>query len=92
MKETITITEAKARLSALVERLIQQEDKIFITRKGRPAAVLLSVHMYQELTRKDKPGLAEARGALGDLEEELEEMLEIIYTARDQSKGRKVAF
>ena len=92
MNETMTITEAKARLSALVGRLIQQEDMIFITRKGRPAAVLLSVHTYQELTRKDKPGLAAARGALGDLEAGLDEMLEIIYEARDKAKGRKVSF
>ena len=90
MNETMTITEAKARLSALVERLIQREDKIFITRKGRPAAVLLSFRAYQALAPKNRPGLADARGALGDLEEELDEMLEIIYTARDHSKGRKV--
>ena len=90
MNETMTITKAKARLSALVDRLIQQEDKIFITRKGQPAAVLLPIRTYQELVRKEKPGLAAARGALGDLEDELDKMLDIIYTAREKAKGRKV--
>jgi prevent-host-death family protein len=41
--ETIPLSEAKARLSALVDEVVRTHDRIVVTRKGRPAVVILSV-------------------------------------------------
>jgi antitoxin YefM len=46
MSETLTVTDAKARLSELVAAVATTHDHIDITRNGQPAAVLVS---YQEL-------------------------------------------
>ena len=46
MSETLTVTDAKARLSELVAAVASTHDHIDITRNGEPAAVLVS---YQEL-------------------------------------------
>lgn len=42
MSETMTVTDAKARLSELVAAVANTQDHIDITRNGDPAAVLMS--------------------------------------------------
>ncbi len=42
MPETVTVTDAKARLSELVAAVAATQDHIEITRNGEPAAVLVS--------------------------------------------------
>ncbi|MFN2390250.1 MAG: type II toxin-antitoxin system Phd/YefM family antitoxin [Actinomycetota bacterium] len=43
MKEdTLPLSEIKARLSEIVDRVEQRHDRITLTRNGRPAAVLIS--------------------------------------------------
>jgi antitoxin YefM len=42
MSETLTVTDAKARLSELVAAVATTHDHIDITRNGEPAAVLVS--------------------------------------------------
>jgi antitoxin YefM len=42
MSETLTVTDAKARLSELVAAVATTHDHIEITRNGEPAAVLVS--------------------------------------------------
>lgn len=42
MSETITVTDAKARLSELVAAVAATQDHVEITRNGEPAAVLVS--------------------------------------------------
>ena len=42
MSQTMTITDAKARLSELVAMVEQTQEHIDITRNGEPAAVLVS--------------------------------------------------
>ncbi len=46
MSETMTVTDAKARLSELVAAVANTQDHVDITRNGEPAAVLMS---YTEL-------------------------------------------
>ena len=43
MTQTMTVTDAKARLSELVAAVATTHDHIEITRNGEPAAVLVSV-------------------------------------------------
>ena len=42
MPETLPLSAVKARLSELVDRVERQDDRIVVTRNGRPAAVLVS--------------------------------------------------
>jgi prevent-host-death family protein len=90
LSEIVTLTAAKARLSELVSRLIHMRDKIVITRKGKPVAILLPVEVYGELAGKGERGLAAARGALADLDIEIDEMCDSIYRDREKAKDRDV--
>jgi prevent-host-death family protein len=40
---TVPLTEAKAKLNELVEEAMRTHERVTITRRGRPAVVLLSV-------------------------------------------------
>ena len=42
MSETLPLSDVKARLSELVDRVESEDDRIVVTRNGRPAAVLMS--------------------------------------------------
>ena len=47
MTHTLSLSEAKIKLSALVDGVIRRDDEIIITRNGKPAAVLLSAGEYE---------------------------------------------
>lgn len=42
MSETLPLSYVKAHLSEIADRVESQHDRVVVTRKGRPAAVLLS--------------------------------------------------
>jgi antitoxin YefM len=42
MTETLPLSSVKAHLSEIVDRVEDQQDRLVITRNGRPAAVLIS--------------------------------------------------
>lgn len=58
VSDTLPLSTVKARLSELVERVAGQQDRVTITRNGRPAAVLLS--------SDDLESLEETLAVLGD--------------------------
>jgi antitoxin YefM len=45
--ETLSLSEAKMKLSSLVDRVSNLDDEIIITKNGRPAAVLVSPDEYE---------------------------------------------
>lgn len=45
--ETLSLSEAKIKLSSLVDRVSNLDDEIVITKNGRPAAVLISPDEYE---------------------------------------------
>jgi prevent-host-death family protein len=45
--KTLSLSEAKAKLSGLVEDVERREEEVIITRNGRPAAVLVSPDEYE---------------------------------------------
>ena len=45
--KTLPLSEAKARLSGLVEQVRALDDQVTITRNGRPAAVLVSAEEFE---------------------------------------------
>jgi antitoxin YefM len=42
MSETMPLAAVKARFSELVDRVERQQDRVVVTRNGKPAAVLIS--------------------------------------------------
>ena len=49
MSETLPLASVKARFSELVDRVQRQQDRIVVTRNGRPAAVLISTDDLESL-------------------------------------------
>ncbi len=47
MTKTLSLSEVKMKLSALVEGVVAKDDEIIITRNGKPAAVILSAEEYE---------------------------------------------
>jgi len=90
MRNVFTITEAKARLSELISRLIYRKEKLVLTKKGKEVAVIMPFEEYQELDKKDG-GLIKARSVLAGLDTEIDEMSEAIYEEREKEKSREVA-
>ena len=68
--KTLSLSEAKAKLSGLIDDVERRDEEIVITRNGRPAAVLVSPDEYEswketlairadrDLMREIKTGLA----------------------------------
>jgi len=92
MTEMFTLTQAKARLSEIINSLIYKKGIVMITKKGKNVAVILPVESYQKLEKRQGRGLIEAAGALAEFDEEIDKMVEEIYKAREREKSRKVAF
>ncbi len=49
MSETLPLSTVKARLSEIVDRVEGQQDRIVVTRNGKPAAVLMSNNDFESL-------------------------------------------
>ncbi|CAN5867406.1 MAG: type II toxin-antitoxin system Phd/YefM family antitoxin [Actinomycetota bacterium] len=49
MSTTLPLTEVKARLNELIDSAVSTHDRVTITRRGKPAAVLLSVDDLESL-------------------------------------------
>ncbi len=67
--KTLPLTEAKSKLSGLVDRVSALDEEIVITRNGRPAAVLVSPAEFENwketiAIREDRSFLREIRAGL----------------------------
>ena len=49
MSETMSLAAVKARFSELVDRVQRQQDRVVVTRNGKPAAVLISAEDLESL-------------------------------------------
>jgi antitoxin YefM len=70
--KTLSLSEAKAKLSGLVEDVERRDAEVMITRNGRPAAVLVSPEEYESwketrAIRADRDLMREIRAGLGVL-------------------------
>jgi antitoxin YefM len=84
MSETMSLAAAKARFSELVDRVARQQDRVIVTRNGKPAAVLISPDdldsLEETLTVMSDRSLAaqiresEKAAAAGELGVELDEL------------------
>ena len=65
MSDTLPLSEVKAKLSEMVDRVEQQHDRITVTRNGRPAAVLMSPDDLASL--EDTLDLLSDRSAMAEI-------------------------
>lgn len=70
--KTLSLSEAKAKLSGLVEDVERRDGEVMITRNGRPAAVLVSPEEYESwretrAIRADRDLMREIRAGLAAL-------------------------
>jgi prevent-host-death family protein len=89
--ESVPVTRAKARFSSLVDRLIHRKEHIVITKHGKPVAALVPYDDWERRVSDAAGGLASVTPPPGDLDAEIDAMVEEIYHARAKSKGRKPA-
>ncbi len=47
MEKTLSLSDAKARLNALVDDLHSKADEFILTKNGKPVAVLISTALYE---------------------------------------------
>jgi antitoxin Phd len=89
MLKTISITQARYHLTALVRDL--HNSPIQLTRHGKPVAVLLSISEYNRL-RAARPNLWDAYSAFRERNnlQELEIGPETWENIRDSSPGREI--
>ena len=93
MTETLSVSEAKERLSEIVDRVAGNGDRFVIESQGRPVAAVVSAEELNGLGEEaDRPeGLLGAVGILSEEdEEEWEETVREIYRQRRQAKPRPV--
>ena len=70
--KTLSLSEAKAKLSGLVEDVESRDEEVVITRNGRPVAVLVSPEEFDSwketrAIRADRDLMREIRAGLGAL-------------------------
>lgn len=70
--KTLPRTEARAQLNRLVDRVAETDEEIVITRKGRPAAILISAAAYEawketRTVQSDQALMVEIRRGLREL-------------------------
>lgn len=69
MTETMPLASAKAKFSELVDRVERQQDRVIVTRNGRPAAVVISVDDLESL--EETLAVMSDPGLVGQIQESL---------------------
>lgn len=89
--QVVNLTEAKAKLSSIISRVVFAGEKVIIRRKGKNVAVVIPYEDYMEKWSEDEKGegLLLAKNALADMED-FDRFIEDIYMAREESVERDV--
>ena len=87
MDNVFTLTEAKSKFSEIINRIIYRKERIIVTKNGRKVALVIPV---EENDLIEAEGLIQAQGALADMDDDIDEMVQSIYAARRAEKGRGV--
>jgi prevent-host-death family protein len=96
MATKVSLAEAKAKLSAVVEDVRRTSRRYLIERHGKPAAAIVSVEELERLEDSDllSPSPAGALalvGAWGDVDDDvIDESLDDVYRTRAKDTGRRV--
>src|SRR4051812_21888373 len=95
-KTRISLAEAKAKLSAVVDEVRRGSRRYLIERHGKPAAAIVSVEELEKLEQLDEPkvqplGFLALVGLWSDVDDkDMDEMVEYIYRTREEDTGRPV--
>ncbi len=87
MDNLFTVTDAKSKFSEIINRVIYKKDRIIVTKKGKKVAMVIPLEDNQEDSAN---GLLKAKGALSDIDKDIDEMVNSIYEARNKETGREV--
>lgn len=88
----VSIAEAKSNFSEYVSRAAFSNEKIIITKRGKPITALVSIHDIKELdNKKEIEGLKKAIGKWENFDE-IEPEIKKIYKSRSEEKSRDVSF
>ena len=87
MQSFITLTDAKAKFSEIINRIIFKKEDFVITKKGKKVAVVIPMEEYRP---EGSDGLIGAKGALAELDDSIDDMVAQIYAARETERDRKV--
>jgi prevent-host-death family protein len=88
MKRSCSIAEARNGLTEIVHE-VERGATVHITRRGKPAAVLLSEKRYARLVA-DRPTFAEAYAVWRDGNDDAGIARDYFDSVRDRSEGRTV--
>ena len=86
MNKELTLSEAKAKFSEIINRIIYKKERFIITKKGKRVAMVIPL----DDININAEGLIKAQGALTDMDAQLDEMVDSIYEARKKEKKREV--
>lgn len=89
MTQTMTVTDAKARLSELVAAVASTHDHVEITRNGEPAAVLMSMDELQAL--RETVAILSDAAAVADIREAQEDIAAGRLTNAEDLRAAMVA-
>jgi prevent-host-death family protein len=86
----ISVAEAKSRLSEYLVISHQQEERIIITKRGKPFAAIIGMNDLENLKQIDeKSGLTEIIGKWKDFDD-IAGDVEQLFESRSKDKGRDV--
>ena len=88
MHQTYTLTEAKAKFSEIINRVLYRKEKFMITKKGKVVALVSTVNEKQDASSGE--GLIRAKGTLAQEDRLVDDMIANIYEARIKETDRKV--
>ena len=91
MTETVSVADAKKRLSELMSRVAYNRERFLVQRRGKPMAALVSAEDLALLEQQKVParGLLAAAGACADFDD-FDQMIENIYAQRRRAEDRPV--
>lgn len=88
MNRSISLSEAKAKLSELINRVHFAGERFIITRKGKAVATVAPISEAPE--GDSGRGLIDARGVLPEAADDIEAMIKTIYENRLTATERGV--
>ncbi len=89
MDQIYTLSEAKAKFSEIINRIVFRNEQFVITKKGKPVARVSPIG--QSISDGTHEGLIRARSCLREMgEDDIDEMIKQIYETRNGEIDRKV--
>ena len=96
MTKHVSVAEAKARFSAIVDDVLHEDERYVIERRGRAVAVIgpiadLERGPEEPARNGRRAGALALLGAWGDVEDQvIDAFLDDVYAARSRDRGRPV--